>query len=103
MQNERPRNQNEMTPEQRLISLLHVFGWTGGTIHQVAQETGCSAHDLLHGSATLCGGFSAVRTCTSEFNRRVNFPRAKGDPDWWISAAWGQWLHENGVPAFSKS
>lgn len=103
MQTERPRNQNEMTPEQRLVSLLHVFGWTGGTIHQIAQETGCSAHDLLYGSAPLGNGFSAVRTCSSDFNRRVNFPKAQGDLSFWLGAAFGQWLHENGVPAFSKS
>ena len=107
MQNERPRDQNEMTPEQRLISLLHVFGWTGGTIHQVAQETGCSAHDLLHGVARdqpfKTGGFEAVRTCSLDFNRRVNFPKAQGDLSFWLGAAFGQWLHENGVPAFSKA
>lgn len=103
MHNGRPTNQNEMTPEQRLTSLLHIFGWTGGTIHQVAQETGCSAYDLLHGTAPFGDGFSAVRTCSPEFNRRVNFPRAHGDLSFWLSAAFGQWLHENGVPSFAKA
>jgi hypothetical protein len=108
MHNGLPTDHNEMTPEQRLISLLHVFGWTGGTIHQVARETGCSAADLLHGTAPggygpTARGFSAVRTCSPEFNRRVNFPRAHGDLSFWIGAAWGQWLHENGVPSFAQA
>ena len=38
-----------MTPEQRMRNLLRYFGWQGGTIHQVAKETGISVQDLLYG------------------------------------------------------
>lgn len=107
MYNGRPTDHNEMTPEQRLISLLHVFGWNGGTIHQVAKETGCSASDLLHGTVPggygpTASGWSSVRTCSPEFNRRVNFPAAQGDLGFWLGAAFGQWLHENGAPSFAN-
>lgn len=104
MSTQRPRNGNEMTPEQRSIALMHLFGWQGGTIHQVAEKTGCKASEILHGMAQgdVMGGFSAARTCSREFNERVNFPRAYGNLDFWIGAAFGQWLHENGVPSFSK-
>jgi len=107
MHNELPTNHNEMTPEERLISLLHVFGWTGGTVHQIARETGCSAADLLHGTPpggynSAARGWFAVRTCSPEFNRRVNFPEAQGDLSFWLGAAFGQWQHENGVPSFAN-
>ena len=31
----------------RLEAFCKAFGWQGGTIHQVAAETGCKAEDLL--------------------------------------------------------
>lgn len=37
-----------MTEEQRTTSLMHAFGWQGGTIHQVAERTGCSPADILY-------------------------------------------------------
>lgn len=102
-----PRNSMEMTPEQRSLALMHAFGWQGGTIHQLAKETGCSAPDLLHGVETdhksAGQGFSAVRTCDLAFNQRVNFPKHRGDLSFWLGVAYGQWLHENGVPSFSKA
>ena len=30
------------------INLFNFLGWQGGTIHQVACATGCSAHDLIY-------------------------------------------------------
>lgn len=37
-----------MTPENRTKYLLQAFGFQGGTIHQLAQITGCSVQDLLY-------------------------------------------------------
>jgi hypothetical protein len=80
----------------RLEAFCKAFGWQGGTIHQVAAETGCKAEDLLAGKAAKtgwdsdhCGGWFAGRTCTVEFNRHTNFPPRKGNLDFWLGVADG--------------
>ena len=76
--------------------LMEALGWQGGTIHQLADVTGCDAGDLLYGQPTstilsspYSLGASAVRTCSREFNLRVNFPKSKGDLNFWLGVARG--------------
>lgn len=89
-----------MQPEIRTQMLLKAFGWQGGTIHQLAKETGCEVQDLLYGepkfdyygsSATLyrpsrdyLNGFSAAGTCSLDFNLSNNFPKNHGNLDYWF-------------------
>ena len=42
----------EITPSMRLRALLYFFGWQGGTIHQVAAETGLTHSDILSRPST---------------------------------------------------
>lgn len=89
----------------RTQALCKALGWQGGTIHQVSEETGVSVEELLYGEpldksliAGYTGGWFAGRTCTVEFNLRVNFPKNKGNPDFWIGVAEGvmlQWAMTN--------
>ena len=103
--------ENTMTPERRALSLMRAFGWQGGTIHQVARVTGCKAHDLLHAKpSTLVGlicsesmGFSAARTCSTEWLLNTLAPKHQGDVEFWLGVAWGQYLHDNGAPSFAKT
>ena len=55
----------EITPSMRLRALLYFFGWQGGTIHQVAAETGLKQFQILNGRSTRrrCLGHSARRLC----------------------------------------
>lgn len=32
----------------RTLMLCHALGWQGGTIHQVAEETGCEVNEVLY-------------------------------------------------------
>lgn len=37
-----------MTKEHPTLSLFHFFGYQGGTIHQLSEQTGCNVHDLIY-------------------------------------------------------
>ena len=37
-----------MKPEDRTKYLCIALGWQGGTIHKLAEVTGCSVNDLLY-------------------------------------------------------
>ncbi len=86
-----------LTPEQRAQALYYYFGWQGGTIHQLAEATGCSVDDLLyrtHGpekSAIHLGGFSAIRTCDTPWRRDVLAPKHQGEWPYWRDAIEGYW------------
>ena len=79
---------------ERTQALCNALGWQGGTIHQVAEETGCSVADLLY-AETISHSFShsqgwfAGRTCSTQFNKDVNFPNHKGDVQFWHGVADG--------------
>lgn len=83
-----------ITPEQRMAALLYYFGWQGGTIHQLAAETGCKSSDLLYSpwKRNQSYGMSAIRTC--DRNWRVNrlAQKHKGDLDYWLDAILGYWI-----------
>lgn len=86
-----------LTPDQRVEALLFYFGWQGGTIHQLAEATGCSVADLLYRDhedtkcADPAGGFCAIRTCGLAWRRDVLAPRAKGDWPYWRDVIIGYW------------
>jgi len=77
----------------RTQALMAAFGWQGGTIHQLAEVTGCSANDLLYSdsqqhSLEWQGGFCSYRTCSKEFiNERDFIGRFKGNLQYWLGVA----------------
>lgn len=83
----------------RTQALCSAFGWQGGTIHQLALETGCETDDLLYGVSlqherSNTGGWFAGRTCTLEFNLAINFPKHHGDLQFWLGVADGLMLRD---------
>lgn len=86
-----------ISPEDRMKAYCKAFGWQGGTIHQVSEETGVSVQNLLYAEAPknpsltsdYCLGWFAGRTCSTEHNKAVNFPKYKGNVDFWIGVAEG--------------
>ncbi len=83
--------QPRFTPEQRTRALLYYFGWQGGTIHQLAKETGCDVQTLLHGDdyEKIGHGFSAIRTCDKEWRVEKLAPQHQGEWNFWLSAIAG--------------
>lgn len=69
-----------------------MLGWTGGTIHQVAEELGVDANDLLYGKPiqplrTDCDyikGQYAHDTCEKTWVRDRLLPKYKGNIDFWL-------------------
>ena len=83
---------SQFTPEERTRALLYYFGWQGGTIHQLAKETGVASSTLLygeHGPERLSGGFSAIRTCDRDWRRDTLAPKHQGDWPYWRDAIIG--------------
>lgn len=77
----------------RTQALTTAFGWQGGTIHQVADETGCDAHDLIYASAEEWNtdykqGWWAYRTCSLEHNQKY-VSQNKGNLQFWLGVASG--------------
>ena len=80
----------------RTEALCKALGWQGGTIHQIVKETGCEVDKLLYGEPT-CNhlssdhsyGWAAGRTCSVEFNLKTNFPKRRGNIDFWLGVAEG--------------
>lgn len=87
-----------MKTEDRTRYLLNAFGWQGGTIHQIAEITGCDSHDLLYAepkfgydfrgnyqpSAEYLNGFTAGGTCESEWVRETLAPKHQGEIEFWF-------------------
>lgn len=80
----------------RTQALCKAFGWQGGTIHQVSEETGCDVSAILNHKPTntylgsvFSNGWFAGRTCSIEHNKSVNFPKYRGNIDFWIGVAEG--------------
>ena len=88
----------------RTEALCKVLGWQGGTIHQIAQETGCDVQELLysepketHLTSSNSFGWSAARTNDVAFNRKKIFPQYRGNVDFWLGAARGMQLKIRGI------
>ena len=80
----------------RLNALCKALGWQGGSIEQVAAETGCPAEYLLGTTVVNRGlrspytaGWFAARTNSVEFNRDRVFPHRRGDVNFWLGVAEG--------------
>jgi hypothetical protein len=83
----------QYTPEERARALYYYFGWQGGTIHQLAEATGCSDRELLHGTPAInLDGFSAVRTCNTEWRVNRLAPQHRGDVGYWAGVIRGFWV-----------
>lgn len=79
-----------MTPENRTKYLLQAFGFQGGTIHQLAEITGCSAQILLYKDFSdnewdleYQGGFF-WDTNTKEYQDNHIIPSRKGNLYYWF-------------------
>lgn len=94
-------------PVGRGKMLLDAFGWQGGTIHQLAEETGLSVEDLLYTplrsmanaplNCELSHGWFAGRTCTPEHNKVNVFPKYKGNVDFWHGLIRGLLAQRDGI------
>jgi hypothetical protein len=72
---------------------MDAFGWQGGTIHQLAEETGLDIFQILDidksepSSKRIDSDYSrgrfAFNTCSVEFNLKNNYPKKKGNLDFW--------------------
>ena len=79
----------------RTEALMRAFGWQGGTIHQLAQVTGCDAHDLIYAEAIECNGNYCMGWCTYRTNTlRYNIYQKlmksyHGNLQFWLGVAGG--------------
>jgi hypothetical protein len=78
------------TPAHRTKNLLDYFGWQGGTIHQLAKETGIDVGTLLHVIPTnipfeYTMGLTA-RTMGLESRRKLAIER-RGNMFFWLGVA----------------
>ena len=78
----------------RTINLLNAFGFQGGTIHQVAELTGCDAFDLLHTDPFVydidyAKGWFAYRTNSRDFNKEHIKPKYLGNVQFWLGVVSG--------------
>lgn len=74
------------------MALMMAFGWQGGTVHQVAEKTGCDTFDIIHGESAsydLCNrkGWFAYRTNSLEFNEKKVTEDQKGNLQFWLGVA----------------
>ena len=92
----------------RTLNLLNAFGYQGGTIHQVAELTGCDAFALLYAEAIAYDedkalGWFAYRTNGQAFNRSNIAPAMQGNVQFWIGVAEGvETTRKQGLPIVAK-
>ena len=77
-----------------LNNLYAYFGWQGGTIHQIAEATGCDSDELIYTvpdqmdvirmDSDYSAGQSALATCDKEFRVSVLTPKRKGNLLFWL-------------------
>lgn len=78
----------------RTEALIIAFGWKGGTIHQIAEETGCDAHELIYTPTnewelSYKEGWFSYQTCSLEYNQENIAPSRKGNLKFWIGVSAG--------------
>lgn len=78
----------------RTKALMLAFGWQGGTIHQIAEQTGCDAHELIYNPAYEYDedhkyGWFSYSTNSLEFNQFVIAPKMHGNLQFWLGVAGG--------------
>ena len=78
------------TPEKRTANLLAFFGWQGGTIHQLAAETGVDVRTLLYADSAYTDRFAqgccALETCGLAYRLKLA-QRTHGDVAFWLGVA----------------
>lgn len=88
------------------INLLNAFGFQGGTIHQVAELTGCDAFDLLgveadNMDADVYNGWYSYRYNDREYNQQNKM--LKGNILFWYGVALGvQTCKDEGLSVVAK-
>ena len=75
-------------------NLYLYFGWQGGTIHQIAEATGCNLEGLIYTApdrmetirldSDYSKGQSALSTCRKSFRVNVLAPKYKGNLMFWL-------------------
>jgi hypothetical protein len=77
-------------PAKRTERLYKYFGWQGGTIHQLADETGVDSYTLLYGEVgptpRRSQGALAIEACTLA-SRLELAKHVHGDKDYWLGVA----------------
>jgi hypothetical protein len=75
----------------RLEAYCQAFGWTGGTIHQIAKETGVDVNTLLYGESRELVVSRAVYGCGWIAGRHDNHAERmtllsgnRGDTGFWL-------------------
>lgn len=81
------------------ILLALALGWQGGTVHDVAKETGLTVAQILntdrnsikpeHMGTDFSKGRCSVMTCDLKHNQETNFPVNKGNLEYWMGVAQG--------------
>lgn len=79
-------------PVIRMANLLAYFGWQGGTIHQIAKETGVDASTLLYGNppeknGAYISGQSALSTCSRDWRVNELARKRYGNVEYWLGVA----------------
>lgn len=79
----------------RAMNLCKAFGWQGGTVHQIAEEIGCSVHDILYAKeeeylVSHKMGWFSYRTNSLEFNTQKRIQKENsGNLQFWLGVASG--------------
>jgi hypothetical protein len=80
----------------RTEALNKAWNLQDATIEHIAELTGCIPEQLLtfiptrtHLGSDHCSGWFAARTTDTEFNLKTNFPRYKGNLEFWLGVADG--------------
>lgn len=76
----------------RTEAFMIAFGWNGGTIHQIAEVTGCDVWELIYNPAkeyTLDHklGWFAYCTNTLEYNQLNITNKMQGNIQFWIGVS----------------
>ena len=92
----------------RTEGLCQALGWQGGTIHQVAAETGVDGHELIYGEASTtaigsdyCFGWCAARTNEPAFGRASVYAQFHGNRDFWLGV--GEAMRTKGESLIEKA
>lgn len=81
--------------DEKLRALRYYFGLADAEITDLAAATGLLPEDISHrshGAERLCGGFSAVRTCSLDWRRDTLSPQHQGDWAYWRDVIRGFWI-----------
>lgn len=78
----------------RTLAIMHVLGWQGGTIHQVAKEINCSSTDIIYSDADR--NHPSYKEGFYAHNHGIVNRQRTGDLAYWLGVA------EAGILAYTK-